>query len=178
MVYLPKHRHEQAYQSICSTARQALSQSQQAASSSAVTVLIIVAADPDALCACKILTNLLSVDTIGYRTVPVSGWKDLAAIHRDQVAANEDLRSIIYLNLGSLLDLVEDIELPPRVMLHVLDSHRPYNLGNLFASGPQAEQIQVWDDGDIGNELAEERKAFEAIQVISIHAHLSCCPES
>lgn len=164
MVYIPKSRYDQAYHSIVASARRAISVAGPS-SSSASTVLILVSADPDGLCACKILTTLLKDDCIGYRVLPVSGWSELARIHQDQVAENPDLRTVVLLNLGSLLDLVDSFPLPQKATVHVVDSHRPWNLSNVFAAGPEAEQIVVWDDGDIEQDLAEERKAFEAVQV-------------
>ena len=44
----------------------------------ACTVLILVAADCDALCACRILTYLLRSDHIMYKVKPVSGYDDIA----------------------------------------------------------------------------------------------------
>lgn len=172
MVYIPKSRYDQAYQSIVSSARKAISTSGPS-SSSAATVLVLVSADPDGLCACKIFTTLLRDDCIGHRVLPVSGWAELARIHQEQVADNPDLRSVVLLNLGSLLDLVDSFPLPAEATLHVVDSHRPWNLANVFASGPEAEQIIVWDDGDIDQDLIEERKAFEAVQVRSTF-YLAC----
>lgn len=167
MVYIPKTRYDQAYQSIVSSARKAISLVRHGSSSSAATVLILVSADADALSACKILTTLLRDDCIGYRVLPVPGWSELARIHAEQIVDNEDLRSIVLLNLGSLLDLSESFPLPAGATCHVIDSHRPWNLGNLFAGGPEAEQIIVWDDGDIEDELKEEKEAFQTIQVCS-----------
>jgi cell division control protein 45 len=48
--------------------------------------------------------------------------------------------------------------------VHVIDSIRPRDLRNLFGAGENAERIIVWDDGG-AEELEEERKAFEAIEV-------------
>jgi len=82
------------------------------------------------------------------------------------VEDNTDLRSIILVNLGSLVDLSEFFTLPPEgCTLHVIDSHRPWNLNNVFASGTEAEQIVVWDDGDVADDLGDEKLAYEALQV-------------
>lgn len=75
------------------------------------------------------------------------------------------LRTIVLLNLGSLVDLSEYFALPEQATLHVIDSHRPYNLDNLFSAHPEAERIILWDDGDAEEDMKEERSAYEALQV-------------
>lgn len=166
MVFLSKKEYHTAYNSILSSARKAISLRQ--ANSSAATVLVLCAPDVDALCACRILVALLNADCIGYRVVPVSGWSDLSRINQEMVEDNTDLRSIVLLNLGSLVDLSEFFTLPPETcQLHVIDSHRPWNLNNVFATGPEADQIVVWDDGDVAEDLGDERIAYEALQVSS-----------
>lgn len=169
MVYIRRDAYHTAYQSIISAARHAISLRQTNASSS--TVLICCAPDVDALCATRILVALLSQDCIGYRVVPVSGWSDLARINAEMIEDNTDLRSIILVNLGSLVDLSEFISLPPETCtLHVVDSHRPWHLTNIFKQGEAADQIIVWDDGDIAEDLQEERIAFQALEVSSSHS--------
>lgn len=75
------------------------------------------------------------------------------------------LRTVVLLNLGSLVDLADYFGLPEQATLHVIDSHRPYNLDNLFSAHPEAERIVLWDDGDVEEDMKEERTAFEALQV-------------
>jgi cell division control protein 45 len=77
------------------------------------------------------------------------------------------LRSLILLDLGALVDLADFFHLPPTTTVHVIDSHRPHNLANIFAivQEGQRDQIVVWDDGDIDDDLQEERTAWEALQV-------------
>jgi len=164
MGYIRKDEYDVAYNQIVSRARRAISLNQANGGSSAATVLILVSPDVDALCACKILISLLNDDCVGYKVVPVSGWQELSRINSEQVQDNLDLRTVILINLGSLVDLAEYFALPQLATLHVIDSHRPWNLNNVFASGPDAEQITVWDDGDVTEDMQEERLAFEAIQ--------------
>jgi cell division control protein 45 len=77
------------------------------------------------------------------------------------------LRSLILLDLGALVDLADFFQLPTTTTVHVIDSHRPHNLANIFTlvEEGQRDQIIVWDDGDIDDDLQEERKAWEALQV-------------
>uniref|UniRef100_A0A8D2LTI0 Cell division cycle 45 n=1 Tax=Varanus komodoensis TaxID=61221 RepID=A0A8D2LTI0_VARKO len=51
-------------------------------------VLLLVASDVDALCACKILQALFHCDHVQYTLVPVSGWQELETAfleHKDQI---------------------------------------------------------------------------------------------
>uniref|UniRef100_A0A8B9MRW7 Cell division cycle 45 n=1 Tax=Accipiter nisus TaxID=211598 RepID=A0A8B9MRW7_9AVES len=51
-------------------------------------VLLLVASDVDALCACKILQALFQCDHVQYTLVPVSGWQELETAfleHKDQI---------------------------------------------------------------------------------------------
>uniref|UniRef100_A0A670YGD1 Cell division cycle 45 n=1 Tax=Pseudonaja textilis TaxID=8673 RepID=A0A670YGD1_PSETE len=51
-------------------------------------VLLLVASDIDALCACKILQALFQCDHVQYTLVPVSGWQELETAfleHKDQI---------------------------------------------------------------------------------------------
>ncbi|XP_030316390.1 cell division control protein 45 homolog isoform X2 [Calypte anna] len=51
-------------------------------------VLLLVASDVDALCACKIIQALFQCDHVQYTLVPVSGWQELETAfleHKDQI---------------------------------------------------------------------------------------------
>ena len=56
------------------------------------TVLLLVAQDCDALCACQILTSLFRSDNISYKIKPVSGYDDIRAAYEDLVKDNADMR--------------------------------------------------------------------------------------
>jgi cell division control protein 45 len=91
------------------------------------------------------------------------------------------------LNLGALVDLAGYFSyLPPTTLIHVIDSHRPINLSNLYAPSsyaaaifdgrrrgkgelPGAEMsVVVWSDAEGDEEMrVGEREAFEALQVCS-----------
>ena len=83
MVYIDRCKYRRAYEAILASAR--LSSS---SSSGTVSVLILVAPDVDALCACRILVKMLSHDHVGHNVVPVSGWNELARVNREMVDGN------------------------------------------------------------------------------------------
>ncbi|KAJ1977822.1 DNA replication initiation factor cdc45 [Dimargaris verticillata] len=165
MVYITPEQYDDAYQRIV---RQAVGRHG--------SVLILVAPDPDALCALKILLTLLRNDSVTYHMVPVAGYADLARVNQQWLSPpssasgllrGQDLRSIVCLNCGALADLEEVFTLPPnasddaddQVTLYVLDSHRPFSLHNLF----QSTRIVVFDDGDVDQSLDIVRQAYDTL---------------
>ncbi|KND03063.1 DNA replication initiation factor CDC45 [Spizellomyces punctatus DAOM BR117] len=125
----------------------------------ASTVLIFVSPDADALCALRILVNLLKSDCIAHKVVPVAGYTDLSEANEDHVEANEELRSIIMLNCGGLVDLTEMFSLSEEMTVYVCDSHRPLSLQGLFGH----DQIMFLDDGDV-DQMSDLREAVEELE--------------
>lgn len=169
-------------------------------------VLLLVALEPDALCACRILTRLLKNDYIPHKIQPVSGYGDLERIGRELVSPLMEQNGgaggvVVCLGVGGMVDLGTVLGLEPEgdettfggVEVWVIDSRRPWNLGNVFggfplepetgfASSYQARTpvgvtagqidraykpgkggIVVFDDGDIEDELAPQRTAYTAL---------------
>ncbi len=160
----------------------------------------------DGLLAARILASLFKQDDIPYRLVPIGGYSELEG-KRDEALASEEVREIttahmkdgfigpiihdanadhryqlhtlILLSLGSLLPLSTYFPLPKGCHLHIIDSHRPWNLQNLFAldldvnddeeeaAGGSEGRIWVWGDGDEGS-LDGVKKSWEALEVGSI----------
>lgn len=127
-------------------------------------VLILATPHVDSLAALRILTQLLANDEIAFRVAPVNGYRALQHILAQDVHGHIELHTLVFLNLGSLLPLDETVPLPPHCTLHVIDSHRPWNLGNLFATSQINDRIWVWDDGDIEQRLGMEREAYETLE--------------
>ncbi|KAI0520899.1 CDC45-like protein [Xylaria bambusicola] len=166
-------------------------------------VLILVALEPDALCACRILTRLLKHDYIPHKIHPVAGYGDLERAGQELVAPMMESRGgsggvVICLGVGGMVDMgtILGLEIEGEessfngVEVWVIDSHRPWNLGNVFGgfpldpvSDPSASfqsrapigvtsgrieraykpgkgGIVVFDDGDIEEELHAERDAY------------------
>ncbi|MCJ1398007.1 hypothetical protein MMC11_001204 [Xylographa trunciseda] len=113
-------------------------------------VLVLVALEPDALCACRILTALLKRDYIQHNIVPVSGYGDLARAGETQVQPMRTQNggsggTVICLGVGGLVDLgavlgleatEEDEDATGGVEIWVIDARRPWNLGNVFGGKP------------------------------------------
>lgn len=51
----------------------------------ACTVLVFVAPNCDAMCACRILSYMLRADTVSYKIKPVAGYGDIAAANEELV---------------------------------------------------------------------------------------------
>lgn len=170
-------------------------------------VLILVALEPDALCACRILTALLKRDYIPHKIQPVAGYGDLTRAGEDLVRPMQTTNGgsggvVVCLGVGGLVDLGEilglsqpedEVEDMGGVEIWVFDARRPWNLGNVFGGQAGTSQalteidtnarrgrgvekgcitpaytskkggIVVFDDGDIEEELGNEREAYYAL---------------
>lgn len=171
-------------------------------------VLILVALEPDALCACRILTALLKRDYIPHKIQPVAGYGDLSRAGEELVRPMQTTNGgsggvVVCLGVGGLVDLGEilaltspedEVEDMGGVEIWVFDARRPWNLGNVFGGQAGISQamadidvnarrrgrgvdkgritpaytsktggIIVFDDGDIEEELVNERDAYHAL---------------
>ena len=77
----------------------------QSACGAGQTVLILVAPDTDAICACQILCRLLRDDNVPFCTKPVSGYADVRAATEDVSQQFSDIKTIIMLNCGATVNL-------------------------------------------------------------------------
>lgn len=79
------------------------------------------------------------------------------------------------INLGSILSLpnfftsasdpMPDAHiLPDNCYIHLIDSHRPYNLDNLFATSRVNDRTYVWDDGEVEERLGKENQSYSALE--------------
>lgn len=88
-MYINSRAYPRAYREILNSARASASTS----NAGQVGVLVLVAPDVDALCACRILVGLLRHDQIGHNVVPVAGWSELARVNREMVEGNTKVRT-------------------------------------------------------------------------------------
>lgn len=107
-------------------------------------VLLLVSLDPDAICACRILTALLKRDYIPHKIQPVSGYADLSKAAEALVRPMKSTEGgsggvVICLGVGAMVDLAsmvgsedEDTQSMGGVEIWVLDARRPWNLDNVF----------------------------------------------
>lgn len=169
-------------------------------------VLILVALEPDALCACRILTRLLKNDYIPHKIQPVSGYGDLERVGTELVSPLMEQNGgtggvVICLGVGGMVDLGTVLGLEPEgeettfggVEVWVIDSRRPWNLGNVFGGFPLEPETEfasnyqartpvglvagrieraykpgkggiiIFDDGDIEDGLDSQRDAYMAL---------------
>lgn len=114
-------------------------------------VLILVALEPDALCACRILACLLKRDYIPHKIQPTAGYGDLAKAGKDLVrpmrlAEGGSGGVVVCLGVGGLVDLESVLGLEVEedgtggvdgVEIWVFDARRPWNLANVFGGFAQ-----------------------------------------
>jgi cell division control protein 45 len=160
------------------------------ANPSTTSVLILCALDTDSLCAARILASLLKRDYILHQIKPVAGYQDLERVNAKLVKGNDELKFIICLGMGGLVDLSVFLELSrgggeDGLECWVIDGRRPWNLYNVYAGGKEGDEdvaarggkvtggrhgvgesvggIKCFDDGDIAEEMQREQHAFEAL---------------
>ncbi|XP_010328809.1 cell division control protein 45 homolog isoform X1 [Saimiri boliviensis] len=92
-------------------------------------VLLLVASDVDALCACKILQALFQCDHVQYTLVPVSGWQELETAFLEH---KEQFRYFILINCGANVDLLDILQPDEDTVFFVCDTHRPVNVVNVY----------------------------------------------
>lgn len=114
-------------------------------------VLLLVSLEPDALCACRILTALLKHDYIQHTIIPIAGYGDLEQAGKKHVQPMRTQNgggggTVVCLGVGGLVDLgmvlgLETTEVDQDatggVEIWVIDARRPWNLGNVFGGAPQ-----------------------------------------
>ncbi|KAL3421142.1 CDC45-like protein [Phlyctema vagabunda] len=113
-------------------------------------VQILVALDPDALCGCRILTQLLKRDYIPHKIQPIAGYSDLERAGKNVIQPMMESQGgnggvVICLGVGGLIDLGGLLGIDAEgeqssyggVEVWVIDARRPWNLGNVFGGLPR-----------------------------------------
>ncbi|XP_032223599.2 cell division control protein 45 homolog isoform X1 [Nematostella vectensis] len=122
-------------------------------------ILVLVAMDVDALCACKILKWLFKCDNIQYTLVPASGKEDLARAYLEHA---EQIKHIFLVNCGGNINLLETLEPDEDVTFYIADSHRPLDLDNIYNQDQvkilmkEGETLEVPDFDDIYAQSEDE----------------------
>ncbi|KAF2243653.1 CDC45-like protein [Trematosphaeria pertusa] len=130
-------------------------------------VLLLVALEPDALCACRILTALLKRDYIPHKIQPIAGYGDLYRAAEDLIRPMRTSEGgsggvVVCLGVGGMVDLEEifgmDVDENGHggtgdVEVWVVDARRPWNLSNVFGT-PIGEDL-------VSGELARKRAGVD-----------------
>ncbi|ODH23734.1 hypothetical protein ACO22_05378 [Paracoccidioides brasiliensis] len=120
-------------------------------------VLILAALEPDALCACRILTTLLKRDYIPHKIQPINGYGDLSRAGEELVRPMRTTEGgsggvVVCMGVGGLVDLGDILGLDVDetggmggVEVWVIDARRPWNLGNVFGGYPRRVHLEEQD---------------------------------
>ncbi|CAH6792066.1 cell division control protein 45 homolog [Phodopus roborovskii] len=109
-------------------------------------VLLFVASDVDALCACKILQALFQCDHVQYTLVPVSGWQELETAFLEH---KEQFCYFILINCGANVDLLDILQPDEDSVFFVCDTHRPVNVVNVYNDSQIKLLIKQEDDLEV-----------------------------
>lgn len=119
------------------------------------------------------LATLFKKQLVQLQIVPVFGYSELK-IHYAKL--DDNINSIILVGFGSYVDIETFLEIDPNEYrieqtrndaiithedtykrhIYILDSHRPWNLDNLFGS----DIVQCFDDGTVEDSLNEQKEAY------------------
>lgn len=127
-------------------------------------VLLFVASDVDALCACKILQALFQCDHVQYTLVPVSGWQELETAFLEH---KEQFSYFILINCGANVDLLDILQPDEDSIFFVCDTHRPVNVVNVYNDTQikllikQEDDLEVPAYDDIFRDEAEDEDLSE-----------------
>ncbi|EGD77460.1 hypothetical protein PTSG_08555 [Salpingoeca rosetta] len=118
-------------------------------------VLILVAADCDALCAYHMVKDLLRAEYIKYKMMSVENQVDLENSKTTIKESQGQIKVVLMINCGGTVDVAQVLDLSDEeqedLCIYVLDSHRPLNLDNVYS-----ENIRVFDDGETNIPQPEE----------------------
>ncbi|XP_053987531.1 cell division control protein 45 homolog isoform X1 [Hylaeus volcanicus] len=115
--------------------------------------LLLVNFDVDAICACRILQQLFKNDNMIYTLIPVQGIQDMIRAFNEHC---EEIKNVILINCGGTLDLVELLQPAESVIFYILDSHRPYDLCNIYSE----DQVRILGKADEDDEIPEYNEVF------------------
>ncbi|KAK2575020.1 hypothetical protein KPH14_008767 [Odynerus spinipes] len=116
--------------------------------------LLLVNFDIDAICACRILQQLFKNDNILYTLVPVQGIQDMIQAIEENC---EEVKNVIMINCGGTIDLIELLQPPESITFFIVDSHRPYDLCNIYSE----YQIRILGKPDVEDEIPEYNDVFK-----------------
>ena len=136
-------------------------------------VLILTALEPDALCACRILTALLKRDYIPHKIQPVSGYADLSRAGEELIRPMRTSEGgsggvVVCMGVGGLVDLGDILGLDNEdevdmggIEVWVIDARRPWSLGNVFGGKP-SQQALAEADGNARHRIEVEKGKIQA----------------
>ncbi|WOL12167.1 hypothetical protein Cni_G20932 [Canna indica] len=116
------------------------------ASSSSPLLVFPSASDADSVCAVKILTHVLSSDTIRYSVYPVSSFSEINNFVGHNLRSSDQSFTFLLINWGCHRDIRRLLNLGPEVHVFVIDSHRPIHLHNLSDQNEQVVVLYTQED--------------------------------
>ncbi|MGH0171354.1 UNVERIFIED_CONTAM: hypothetical protein FKN15_060594 [Acipenser sinensis] len=108
-------------------------------------VALLVSADVDALCACKILQALFHCDHVQYTLVPVTGWQELETAFLEH---KEQFRYFVLINCGANIDLLETLQPDEDSVFFICDTHRAIDVVNVYNDAQI--KLLIKQDDDLG----------------------------
>lgn len=121
----------------------------------------------DALCASKMLSQLLKADLIPHKIVPIAGFDEM----RDAYAAIQDdfeIGTVVLVGCGATIDVLSYLQVDRETVnkkFYIIDNHRPWNLENLFAT----DKIMCFYDEDTEDGSYVEKLKDSYINLLKLY---------
>ncbi|CAN6443097.1 unnamed protein product [Victoria cruziana] len=120
-------------------------------SSSSPLLIFPSTSDVDSLCALKVITHVLSSDSIRYSCYPISSFAEVDRLAGSSLRSDDQPISILLINWGCHRDLRRILHLGPLARVFVIDSHRPIHLHNLSSQNAQVVVLYTRNDEAIAD---------------------------
>ncbi|SCV04453.1 LAMI_0H16248g1_1 [Lachancea mirantina] len=156
-MYFSIRNHHEAYEHILR---------ESSSHSSCQLVIFVSCLNVDALCASKILTKLFKRQLVQLQLVPIFGYSELKHYFQE---LDDNINSVVLVGCGGMVDIEDFLEIDAQEYLletepvrkykrniYVMDSHRPWNLDNLFGS----QIVTCLDDGTVEESLEKQKEAY------------------
>lgn len=100
-------------------------------------VIVICNIDVDSIVASKILQNLFCHENIIFTIAPIMGLKALKRTYEEN---KESCNIFLLINCGGCVDLVDLLNPEDDHLFYVCDSHRPFDLCNIYSDSQVRHQ--------------------------------------
>ncbi|CAI8504489.1 unnamed protein product [Hanseniaspora opuntiae] len=127
-------------------------------------IIFVSCLDLDSINSAKMLSLLLKKDLVQLQIIPVTGYSDLK---EKFLKLDESAKIVVFVGCGAMLNLIQylppdadedrDVSMVTDRTFYIFDSHRPWDLNNLFGN----DNIYCIDDNeDAFTELLDIKSIF------------------
>lgn len=130
-------------------------------------VIFVSCLNIDALCAAKMLSQLLKSDLIPHKIVPIAGFDELREAYAT-IADDAEITTVVMAGCGATIDLLAYLDVDKDATnkkFYIADNHRPWNLENLFAT----DRVVCFYDEETDEESQVEKLKDAYINLLRLY---------